>query len=120
MMFCFILSFDVLPEACSEKLPSGAITKAAPKVQGAGAFIDRGTCARPNSATARSTIEFLVSLSRSVPIGGICFALELVNEGRCLTQPFEPLLGGKPVKLSVAVEILARALSQRALEFFAR
>ena len=63
---------------------------------------------------------FLVSLSRSVPIGGICFALELVNEGRCLTQPFEPLLGGKPVKLSVAVEILARALSQRALEFFAR
>ena len=62
----------------------------------------------------------LVSLSRSVPIGGIRFALELVNEGRCLTQPFEPLLGGKPVKLSVAVEILARALSQRALEFFAR
>jgi hypothetical protein len=40
MTFCFILSSDVLPEACSETLPSGAITKAAPKVQGADAFID--------------------------------------------------------------------------------
>src|SRR4029453_1414981 len=63
---------------------------------------------------------FLVSLSRSIPKGRICFAFELVNESCCLTQPFEPLLGGKPVKLSVAVEILGRALSQRALEFCGR
>jgi hypothetical protein len=63
---------------------------------------------------------FLLSLSRSVPNGRIRFAFELVNEGCCLTQPFESLLGGKPVKLGVAVEILGRALGQRALEFFAR
>jgi hypothetical protein len=63
---------------------------------------------------------FLVSLSRSVPKGRICFAFELVNEGCCLTQPFEPLLRSEPVKLSVAVEVLGRALSQRALEFFGR
>jgi hypothetical protein len=55
-----------------------------------------------------------------VPKGRICFALELVNESCCLTQPIEPLLGGEPVKLSVAVEVLGRALSQRALEFFGR
>jgi len=63
---------------------------------------------------------FLVSLSRWGPIGGNWFDLELVNEGRCVRKTLETLLGGKPVKLSVAVEILARALSQRALEFFAR
>jgi hypothetical protein len=63
---------------------------------------------------------FLVSLSRSVPKGRICFAFELVNEGCCLTQPFEPLLRSEPVKLSVAVEVLGRALSQRALEFCGR
>jgi hypothetical protein len=60
---------------------------------------------------------FLLSLSRSVPNGRIRFAFELVNERRCLTQPFESLLGGEPVKLGVAVEILGRALSQYALEF---
>jgi hypothetical protein len=62
----------------------------------------------------------LLSLSRSVPNGRIRFTFELVNEGCCLTQPFESLLGGEPVKLGVAVEILGRALSQRVLEFFAR
>jgi hypothetical protein len=62
----------------------------------------------------------LRSLSRSVPNGRIRFTFELVNEGCCLTQPFESLLGGEPVKLGVAVEILGRALSQRVLEFFAR
>jgi hypothetical protein len=56
----------------------------------------------------------------SVPSARICFAFELVNEGCCLTQPFEPLLRSEPVKLSVAVEVLGRALSQRTLEFFAR
>ena len=63
---------------------------------------------------------FLISLSRSVPSGRICFAFELVNEGRCLAQPFEALLGREPVKLSVAVEILGLALSQRAFEFCGR
>ena len=63
---------------------------------------------------------FLVSLSRSVPNGRICFAFELVNEGCCPTQPFEPLLVGEPVKLSVPVEILGLALSQRAFEFCGR
>ena len=72
------------------------------------------------SKEATTSKPFLVSLSRSVPSARICFALELVNEGCCLTQPFEPLLGGKPVKLGVAVEVLGRALSQRTLEFFAR
>ena len=62
----------------------------------------------------------LLSLSRSVPNGRIRFTFELVNERRCLTQPFESLLGGEPVKLGVAVEILGRALSQSALEFLAR
>ena len=32
-------------------------------------------------------------------------ALELVNEGRCLAQPFEPLLGCQAVEFGVAVEI---------------
>jgi len=63
---------------------------------------------------------FLVSLSWSVPNGRICFAFELVNEGCCLTQPFEPLLVGEPVKLGVPVEILGLALSQSALEFCGR
>ena len=72
------------------------------------------------SKEATTFKPFLVSLSRSVPIGGICFALELVNEGCCLTQPFEPLLGGKPVKLGVAVEIFRFAQGKRTLEFFAR
>jgi hypothetical protein len=71
-------------------------------------------------ANKRLLKPYLLSLSRSVPNVRIRFAFELVNERRRLTQPFEPLLGGEPVKLSVAVEILGRALSQRALEFFAR
>jgi hypothetical protein len=69
----------------------------------------------------QATFEtILLSLSRSVPNGRIRFTFELVNEGCGLTQPFESLLGGEPVKLGVAVEILGRALSQRVLEFFAR
>ena len=72
------------------------------------------------SKEATTFKPFLVSLSRSVPIDGICFALELVNEGCCLTQPFKPLLGGEPVKLSVAVKILRFALGKCTLEFFAR
>ena len=53
---------------------------------------------------------FLLSLSRSVPNGRIRFAFELVNERCCLTQPFEPLLGGEPIEFRVTVEILGRAL----------
>ena len=75
---------------------------------------------KSEQATFETIKPFLVSLSRSVPKGRICFPPELVNESCCLTQPFEPLLGGEPVKLGVAVEILGRALSQRAVEFFAR
>ena len=69
----------------------------------------------------QATFEtILLSSSRSVPNGRIRFTFELVNEGCCLIQPFESLLGGEPVKLGVAVEILGRALSQRALEFCGR
>ena len=50
-------------------------------------------------------------LTTAVPSVRIRFAFELVNERRRLTQPFESLLGGEPVKLGVAVEILGRALS---------
>ena len=69
----------------------------------------------------QTTFEtYLPSLSQSVPSVRIRFTFELVNERRCLTQPFEPLLGGESIKLSVAVEILRFALSQRALEFCGR
>jgi hypothetical protein len=84
----------------------------------AGSVTTRNTSTR--RVNKRLLKPFLVSLSRSVPKGRICFAFELVNEGCCLTQPFEPLLRSEPVKLSVAVEVLGRALSQRALEFCGR
>jgi len=62
-------------------------------------------------------LRFVIALLLVLVIGRICFALELVNEGCCLAQPFEPLLGRKPVKFSVTVEIFGRALSECALEF---
>ena len=45
-------------------------------------------------------------------------AFEFVNKGRGLAEPFEPLLGGEPMKLGVAVEVFRCALRERALKFF--
>ena len=84
----------------------------------AGSVTTRNTSTR--RVNKRLLKPFLVSLSRSVPKGRICFAFELVNEGRGLTQPFEPLLRGEPVKSVWPSKSSGRALSQRALEFCGR
>jgi hypothetical protein len=59
-------------------------------------------------------------LSPSIPNGRIRFTSEFENEGCCLTQPFEPLLGRHTIEFGVTVEILGLALSQRAFEFCGR
>jgi hypothetical protein len=71
-------------------------------------------------AIAETVYEKVSRCTASTRSARIRFAFELVNEGCCLTQPFESLLGGQPIEFRVTVEILGRALSQSALEFFAR
>jgi len=59
------------------------------------------------------------STDRSVPSIRICFVHELANELRSLAKPFEPLLGGQPMKASVTVKLLGLTLRKCTLEFLA-
>jgi hypothetical protein len=50
-------------------------------------------------------------------IFGARFTFELGDKSRCLAEPFQPLFGGKAMKLRVAIEVFGLALRKRALEF---
>jgi hypothetical protein len=72
------------------------------------------------SEISRSSLVVIFAVA-AVPGGGVVrSSLELVHKSRSLKEPIEPLLGSKPLKFGVAVEIFRRALRQCPFEFLPR
>jgi hypothetical protein len=55
-------------------------------------------------ASDTDALQTRATTDHSVPSVRIRFTFELVHKGGCLAQPFQPLLGSEPVKLSMTVE----------------